>query len=86
MHRFLTANPFAPLRPLDGEFLEVPQWLPGQQCEELDDRPEEDCSLASSSHWALAEVSTNTTSVTAGFTGLSWCSAGPRTTILRRPR
>ena len=28
-----------------GEFLEVLQWLPEQQCEELGDRPEEGCTL-----------------------------------------
>ena len=45
MHGFVASAPFAPLRPVDGEFPEVPQWLPGQQCEEPGDRPEEDCSL-----------------------------------------
>lgn len=45
LHRFVTSDPFAPLLPVDGEFLEVPQWLPGQQCEEPGDRPDEDCSL-----------------------------------------
>lgn len=45
LHRFVASDPFAPLRPVDGEFPEVPQWLPGQQCEEPGDRPEEDCSL-----------------------------------------
>ncbi|MDQ0693183.1 hypothetical protein QF047_004143 [Arthrobacter sp. W4I7] len=45
LHRFVTSDPFTPLRPVAGEFPEVPQWLPGQQCEEPGDRPEEDCSL-----------------------------------------
>lgn len=45
LHRFVASDPFAPLQPVDGEFPEVPQWLPGQQCEEPGDRPEEDCSL-----------------------------------------
>jgi hypothetical protein len=45
LHRFVASNPFAPLRPVDGEFPEVLQWLPGQECEEPGDRPEEDCSL-----------------------------------------
>ncbi|WP_258064541.1 plasmid pRiA4b ORF-3 family protein [Arthrobacter sp. ZGTC131] len=45
LHRFVTCDPFAPLLPVDGEFLEVPQWLPRQWCEEPGDRPEEDCSL-----------------------------------------
>ncbi|WP_400160444.1 plasmid pRiA4b ORF-3 family protein [Arthrobacter sp. BPSS-3] len=42
LHRFVTSDPFAPLRPVDGEFPEVLQWLPGQDCEEPGDRPEED--------------------------------------------
>lgn len=45
LHRFVTSDPFAPLRPVDGEFPEVPQWLPRQQCEEPGDRPEENCTL-----------------------------------------
>jgi Plasmid pRiA4b ORF-3-like protein len=45
LQRFVTTDPSAPLRPVDGEFPAVPQWLPGQQCEEPGDRPEEDCSL-----------------------------------------
>lgn len=45
LHRFITDDPFAPLRPVDGGFSEVPQWLPGRECEEPADRPEEDCSL-----------------------------------------
>ncbi|WP_251040156.1 plasmid pRiA4b ORF-3 family protein [Arthrobacter sp. ISL-72] len=45
LHRFTTDNPFAPLRPVDGEVPEALQWLPGQECEEPEDRPEEDCSL-----------------------------------------
>jgi hypothetical protein len=39
LHRFVTSDPFAPLRPLDGGFPERPQWLPGQQCEEPGDSP-----------------------------------------------
>lgn len=45
LHRFVTSDPFAPLRPVDGEFPEVLQWLPGQECGEQGDRPEEECSL-----------------------------------------
>jgi hypothetical protein len=45
LHRFTTGDPFAPLPPVDGEFPEVPQWPPGQECEEPTDKPEEDCSL-----------------------------------------
>ncbi|WP_238324774.1 plasmid pRiA4b ORF-3 family protein [Paenarthrobacter aurescens] len=45
LHRFITSHPFAPLRPVDGEIPEVPQWLPQQGCEEPGDKPEEDCSL-----------------------------------------
>ena len=45
LHRFVASDPFAPLRPVDGELPEVLQWLPRQECEEPADRPEEDCSL-----------------------------------------
>jgi Plasmid pRiA4b ORF-3-like protein len=45
LHRFVASDPFAPLRPVDGKFPEVPQWLPKQECEEPGDRPEEECSL-----------------------------------------
>lgn len=45
LHRFVTIDPFEPLRPVDGEFPEVQQWLPRQGCEEPGDRPEEDCTL-----------------------------------------
>jgi hypothetical protein len=45
LHRFTAEDPFAPLRPVDGEVPEALQWLPGQECEEPGDRPEEDCSL-----------------------------------------
>ena len=44
-HRFTPEDPFAPLRPVDGEIPRVLQWLPGQECEEPGDRPEEECSL-----------------------------------------
>jgi hypothetical protein len=29
LHRFTPDDPFAPLRPIDGEIPEVQQWLPG---------------------------------------------------------
>jgi hypothetical protein len=45
LHRFTAEDPFAPLRPVAGDVPQTLQWLPRQQCEELDDRPEEDCSL-----------------------------------------
>jgi hypothetical protein len=45
LHRFVASDPFAPLRPVDGEFPEFLQWLPGQDCEEPGDRPEEECTL-----------------------------------------
>jgi hypothetical protein len=45
LHRFTPGDPFAPLRPVDGDVPEVLRWLPGQECEEPADRPEEDCSL-----------------------------------------
>ena len=34
LYRFTIDDPFAPLRPVDGEFPEVLQWFPGQECEE----------------------------------------------------
>ncbi|MEC5180861.1 plasmid pRiA4b ORF-3 family protein [Arthrobacter sp. CG_A4] len=45
LHRFTDSDPFAPLRPIDGEMPEALQWLPTQWCEEPADRAEEDCSL-----------------------------------------
>jgi hypothetical protein len=45
LHRFTAEDPFGSLRPVDGEIPEALQWLPGQECEEPTDRPEEDCSL-----------------------------------------
>ena len=45
LHRFVTSDPFAPLRPVDGEFPDLVQWLPEEQCEEPGDRAEEGCSL-----------------------------------------
>jgi hypothetical protein len=41
LHRFLPDDPFAPLRPVGGEYPESLQWLPGRECEEPEDRPEE---------------------------------------------
>ncbi|WP_427008506.1 plasmid pRiA4b ORF-3 family protein [Pseudarthrobacter sp. H2] len=45
LHRFTGSDPFAPLRPIDGEIPEALQWLPRQSCEEPADRAEEDYSL-----------------------------------------
>lgn len=45
LHRFTPEDPFAPLRPVDGEYPEALQWLPGRECEEPGDRAEEDCTL-----------------------------------------
>ncbi|GAC1503536.1 MAG: hypothetical protein NVS2B15_26370 [Pseudarthrobacter sp.] len=45
LHRFTPDDPFGPLRPVDGEYPEALQWLPGQECEEPEDSPEEDCTL-----------------------------------------
>lgn len=45
LHRFTPADPFAPLRPVDGDIPEALQWLPDRECEEPGDRPEEDCTL-----------------------------------------
>ena len=45
LHRFTQDDPFAPLRPVDSEIPEVLQWLPGRECEEPWDRPEEEFTL-----------------------------------------
>lgn len=45
LHRFTDSDPFAPLRPVDGEIPETQQWMPQDWCEEPTDLPEEDCSL-----------------------------------------
>ncbi|TQS88046.1 plasmid pRiA4b ORF-3 family protein [Arthrobacter sp. TS-15] len=45
LHRFTPDAPFAPLRPVDGEIPEVLQWLPGRECDEPGDRPEEEFTL-----------------------------------------
>ena len=45
LHRFIGNDPFAPLRPVNGVIPETLQWLPSQECDEPDDRPEEYLSL-----------------------------------------
>jgi len=45
LHRFTGNDPFAPLRPVNGEIPETLQWLARQECDEPDDRPEDDLSL-----------------------------------------
>jgi hypothetical protein len=45
LHRFTDSDPFAPLRPIDGEIPDIQQWMPQDCCEEPTDLPEEDCSL-----------------------------------------
>ena len=45
LHRFTAGDPFARLRPADGEIIDPPQWLPAQWCEEPTDLAEEDCPL-----------------------------------------
>ncbi|MFY9635862.1 MAG: plasmid pRiA4b ORF-3 family protein [Cellulosimicrobium cellulans] len=45
LHRFTPDGPFAPLWPVDGEIPEVLQWLPGRECDEPGDRPEEEFTL-----------------------------------------
>jgi hypothetical protein len=45
LHRFTPDDPFAPLRPVDGEIPEVLQRLRGRECEEAGDSPEEECTL-----------------------------------------
>jgi Plasmid pRiA4b ORF-3-like protein len=37
LHRFTAGDPFARLRPVDGEIIEPPQWLPVEWCEEPSD-------------------------------------------------
>ena len=45
LHRFTDSDPFAPMRPSDGEIPEALQWLPKQWCREPVDLVEEDYSL-----------------------------------------
>jgi hypothetical protein len=45
LHRFTDSDPFAPLRPVNGEVPDALQWLPQEWCEEPTDLAEEDCSL-----------------------------------------
>lgn len=45
LHRFVDSDPFAPLRPVNGEVPESRQWLPAQWCEEETDLDEDGCSL-----------------------------------------
>jgi hypothetical protein len=45
LQRFTAGDPFARLRPVDGEIPEPVQWLPAEWCEEPTDLAEEDCSL-----------------------------------------
>ncbi|MCP9001888.1 plasmid pRiA4b ORF-3 family protein [Pseudarthrobacter sp. RMG13] len=45
LHRFTDSDPFARLRPMDGEIPDTLQWMPQDWCEEPTDLPEEDCSL-----------------------------------------
>lgn len=45
LHRFTDSDPFAPLRPIDGEIPDPQQWMPQDWCEEPTDLPEEGCSL-----------------------------------------
>lgn len=45
LHRFTADDPFARLRPVDGEIPETPQWLPAEWCEEPEDLDEEHCTL-----------------------------------------
>jgi hypothetical protein len=45
LHRFTDSDPFAPLRPINGEIPEPVQWLPSEWCEEPTDLPEEEYSV-----------------------------------------
>ena len=85
LHRFTADDPFAPLRHVDGEIPEALQWLPAQEGDEPDDRPEGESSLTNCWRWVPAQRFMNTTSETAGCTGLSWFRNVPRPKALRRP-
>lgn len=45
LHRFTDSDPFAPIRPIDGEIPDTVQWMPQDWCEEPADLPEEGYSL-----------------------------------------
>lgn len=45
LHRFTGGHPFTPLKPVNGEYPDPPQWMPRQWCEEPTDLAEEDCTL-----------------------------------------
>lgn len=44
-HRFTAAGPYGRLKPVNGEIVEPPQWLPVEFCDAPTDHPEEECSL-----------------------------------------
>ncbi|MFE4542302.1 plasmid pRiA4b ORF-3 family protein [Arthrobacter sp. NPDC056727] len=45
LHRFTDGHPFMPLRPVNGEYPDPPQWMPRHWCEEPTDLAEEGCTL-----------------------------------------
>lgn len=45
LHRFTAADPYERLKPVNGEIVEPPQWLPAEFCDAPTDLPEEECSL-----------------------------------------
>lgn len=45
LYRFTEGHPFTPLRPVNGEYPDPPQWMPRRWCEEPTDLAAEDCTL-----------------------------------------
>lgn len=85
LHRFVTSDPFAPLRPVDGEFRKSRSGFQGRSVKNRATGLRRIAPWIRCSRWARAERSTNTTLVTAGFTGSGWFPAGPRTKAVLRP-
>lgn len=75
LYRFTTGDPFAPLRPVDGEFGKPCSGFPGRSAKNRRTGSREIAPWISCSRWVRARRSTNTTLVIAGFTGSSW--SGP---------
>jgi hypothetical protein len=71
LHRFTTGDPFAPLRPVDGQFPEVLQWIPGRTVKNRATGLRSIAPWISCSRLAQAKRFTNTTLETTGFTGSS---------------
>ena len=85
VQRFVTSDPFAPLPRVDGEFPKVRQWLPQQSAKNRATGLRRSAPWMSCLHRFQAERSTNTTLVTAAFTGSSRFPVGPRSKTGLRP-